>query len=142
MSRPKLDRYHIDIYIPSWANESIVEFSKLVSQKKLICSYHATKKYERMNKEYKRMVRKLIKNVNLELSIDYIFEFYAKDREIKKICYRFPQPELESDIILVIAQSGKIVTIFLNKNFDPHISLQRDLYIQRNKYVPADSNSN
>jgi hypothetical protein len=131
MSRPRLNRYHIDIYVPSWANESILEFSKLVSEKKLICSYHATRKYERMNREYKKVVRDLIKSVNLELSIDYIFEFYAKEKEIKKVCYRFPQENLASDIILVVAQSGKIVTIFLNRNFDPHVSLQKDLYVQR-----------
>jgi hypothetical protein len=131
MSRPRFDRYHIDIYVPSWANESILEFSKIVSEKKLICSYHATKKYDRMNREYKKVVRDLIKTVDLELSIDYIFEFYAKDKEIKKVCYRFPMPELESDVIFVVAQSGKIVTIFLNRNFDPHISLDSSLYIQR-----------
>jgi hypothetical protein len=130
----KLSRYHIDVFVPEWSRNSILEFTKALSGKQLVCSYHATRKYRNMSREYQRVIRDLIATLDLELSIDYIFEFYANNKnEIKKVCYRFPMPELESDIIFVISVTGKIVTIFLNKNFDPHISLDKNLYTKGEK---------
>lgn len=125
----KLHRFHINVFIPEWSRGAIQEFTNNLSGKKLVCSYHASKKYERFSREYKKAFLNLVKTIDLELSIDYIFEFYSNNKnQIKKVCYRFPMPDLESDIILVISSTGKIVTIFLNKNFDPHISLGYSLY--------------
>jgi hypothetical protein len=132
MSRVKLRRFHIDVFYPEWSNDSILAFVEEVSKKQLILSYHAATKYRKLSRQYKRMVMDLMENVNLKESINYIFEFYSDDRnQVKKACFRFPSNDEElSDIILVISSTGKIVTIFLNKNFDPRISLDRNLYEQ------------
>lgn len=126
----RLHRFHVDIYCPEWSREAILQFTKELSGKQLVCSYHATKKYDSFSRQYKKVIRDLLKTIDLELSIDYIFEFYANERnEVKKVCYRFPmREELDSDVIFVISATGKVVTIFLNRNFDPHVSLQKDLY--------------
>lgn len=124
----RLKRFHVDIYCPEWSRDSILEFTRNLSGKQLICSYHATKKYNSFSRIYKKVIRDLLETLDLELSIDYIFEFYANDKEVKKVCYRFPIPDLESDIVFVISSNAKIVTIFLNRNFDPHVSLDDSLY--------------
>lgn len=125
----KLLRFHKDLFYPKWYNESIEVFTKNLAEKQLICSYHATKKYESFSRQYKKAIRDILKNVDLESSKDFIFEFCANDKnEIKKACYRFPTPELGSDVIFVISSNAKVVTIFLNRNFDPHVSLDTSLY--------------
>lgn len=126
----KLKRFHLDVFCPEWAIDSIDEFTKALIGKQLICSYHATKKYKSFSREYKHSILNLIEDINLELCKDYIFEFYTNDKkEVKKVCYRFPmRGELESDVILVISSTGRIVTMFLNRNFDPHVSLDISLY--------------
>jgi hypothetical protein len=127
----KLRRFHKDIFYPDWFEESIDVFTKGLDGKQLICSYHATKRYESFSRQHKKVIRDLLRTVNLEECKEYIFEFCSNDNnEIKKVCYRFPTPELESDIIFVISSNAKVVTIFLNRNFDPHVSLQKDLYQQ------------
>lgn len=126
----KLKRFHKDIYYPNWTDNSIALFTKSLVGKQLVCSYHATKKYNNLSRQYKKVIRDLLRTLDLELSREYIFEFYTNiDNELKKACYRFPlREELGSDIIFVISSTGKIVTIFLNRNFDPHVSLDSSLY--------------
>lgn len=127
----KLSRFHIDIYCPEWSRDAILDFCKLLSENKLKYSYHAVNKLRSMKREYKLVVKDLIKNLDLgsEVNLDYIFEFYSNaQKEVKKVCYRFPIRELESDVILVISSTGKVVTIYLNGNFDRHHSLKEELY--------------
>lgn len=126
----KLKRYHKDVWYPEWTNNSIDEFIKSLSGCRLILSYHANGKYRNFSRQYRRLIRGIIETINLNELKDSIFEFYAnKDNVVKKACFRI-QTDVESDIILVISSTGKVVTIFLNKNFDPHISLDRNLYEQ------------
>jgi hypothetical protein len=127
----KLHRYHVEIYCPEWARDSILEFCKLLAENKLKYSYHANNKLKGMKKEYKLAIKNLVKNLDLgdELYLDYVFEFYANNQNIvKKVCYRFPMRDLEFDVILIISSTGKIVTIYLNGNFDKHRTLNIDNY--------------
>lgn len=135
----KLNRYHKDVFIPDWFPDSIDVFTSKLVDKQLVCSYHATKKYKSFSKQYKKVIKDLLATVDLRLCLDYIFEFYANsNKEIKKVCYRFPMNgELRCDIIFVISSTGKLVTIFLNKNFDPHISLDKSLYEQGGENEPT-----
>lgn len=131
----KLHRFHIDVYCPEWARESLLNFSNMLKGYKLVCSYHATRKYKLLSRTYKKAVKTLLENLDIsdEMNLDYVFEFYADNNNfIKKVCYRFPQTEVESDIILVISSTGKVVTMFLNRNFDPQISLNKELYEKGN----------
>lgn len=134
--KAKLKRFHIEIYCPDWARESILNFCKSLSDDKLKYSYHATNKLKNMRKEYKSAIKNLVKNLDLgdELYLDYVFEFYANDlKEVKKVCYRFPMKELESDVILIISSTGRIVTIYLNGNHDKHRNLKVENYEQGEK---------
>jgi formyltetrahydrofolate hydrolase len=127
----KLHRFHKDICFPDWFEESIKLFNNKLSNKQLICSYHATKKYDNFSREYQKVIRDLLSTTTISEELNkYIFEFAAnKDtHEIKKVCYRFIMNELKCDVIFVVSSTGKVVTMFLNKNFDPHISLDRSLY--------------
>lgn len=130
--KKKLERYHLQVFVPPWYDEKLEEFSKMLSSLRLVCSYHATKKYSKMSRQYKRLIKYLLETftINSEESKSLVFEFYSDDKNnIKKVCYRFPT-ELDSDIIFVVSSTGKIVTIYLNKGFDPHITLDKRLYKQ------------
>jgi hypothetical protein len=128
----KLKRFHIDIFYPDWFEESLVKFNEKLHDKQLVCSYHATKKYDNFSREYKRVIRDMLETTRItndDLN-KYIFEFAAniEKKEIKKICFRFPISELKCDIIFVVSSNAKVVTMFLNKGSDPHTNLDRSLY--------------
>ncbi len=127
----KLKRYHIDIYCPPWTRDSVLTFIQSLKDIKLIYSYHANIKLARMKNKYKTVIKSLVKEIDFsdEQWLDYVFEFSANGNNvIKKICYRFPITGLDSDIIFVISNTGKIVTIYLNDNFDKHHSLDESKY--------------
>lgn len=127
----KLKRFHKDVFYPEWSDNSIDEFTKPLDGNPLILSYHANRdKYRYLPRRYKRIIRNILETVKLNNYKDTIFEFYSDgNNRIKKACFRFPT-DVESDIIMVISSTGKVVTIFLNRNFDPKISLDRNLYEQ------------
>lgn len=132
----KLKRYHIDIFCPEWTRDSILEYISLFKDKKLKYSYHALKKLDRMKDKYRRIIRGLIRNINFsdELYLDYVFEFYTDNQNIvRKLCYRFPMVNLDTDVIIITSITGKIVTIYLNDNFDKHHSLDVSKYEQGEK---------
>ena len=127
----KLNRYHIDVYCPPWTRDSILAFCKNINGVKLLNSYHSSNKIRRMKRKYRVYTKELIKTVDIsnELYLDYVFEFYANSKnEVKKVCYRIPMIGLDSDLILVISSTGKIVTVYLNNNFDGHNELKKELY--------------
>lgn len=127
----KLKRYHINLYCPPWTRDSALKFIESLKDIKLIYSYHAKTKLAKMNSKYKSIVKNLIKEIDFsdEQWLDYVFEFSANGSNIiKKICYRFPITGLDSDVIFVISNAGKIVTIYLNDNFDKHHSLNESNY--------------
>jgi len=127
----KLKRYHIDIYCPEWSRNSILSFSKSLEGIKLRLSFHAKNKIRSMKRKYRVPTKATLKIINLsdELYMDYIFEFYANYKnQVKKVCYRIPIKDLDSDLIIVVSSSGKIVTVYLNNNFDGHHALKEELY--------------
>lgn len=132
----KLKRFHKDVYCPTWTWDSINLFCNGLKGIKLQHSYHSLNKLKKLRRKQKRAVEKLLENLDISDSIylDYVFEFYAnKDNEVKKVCFRFPMKDLDHDIILVISHLGKIVTIYLNDNFDSHPMLDKYLYEQGEK---------
>jgi len=64
-----------------------------------------------------------------EVWLDYsqIFEYYAEDTKIFKICYRVKYNEAV-DIILVLTENKKIVTIYYNSSNDKHETLKKEIY--------------
>jgi hypothetical protein len=127
----KLRRYHINIYVPEWGRNSVQEFCSKLADKELEYSFHATQKLKRMSKKYRLAVHNLIKSINIsdDILLDYVFEFYTdEDKEVKKVCFRFPMVNLDTDIIVVISSTARIVTVYLNNEFDKHRSLELSLY--------------
>lgn len=126
----KLNRFHRDIYCPDWAREKILEFSNSLKDIKLTYSYHALNKVKNMSRTYKKYIRNLIETTDFssDLYLDYVFEWYAdKDNNVRKVCYRFPT-NLNSDFVIVLGKSGKIITIYTNKDFDKHRTFSNDIY--------------
>lgn len=127
----KLKRFHTEIYCPEWTRIGVFRFSRLLLGIKLKPSFHAKNKIKRMKRKYRVATKELVSGLNIgkDIYLDYAFEFYANnDNVVKKVCYRIPLKELDSDLILVISSTGKIVTVYLNNNFDGHYNLKRELY--------------
>lgn len=132
----RLNRYHIDVYIPDWSYNSMLEFCDYMSRIKLVPSFHAKKKLSRMKGKYRSAVKKIIYNPKLfsANNLDYVFEFCATDtNKIKKLCYRIPLLGFDTDVIVVVSSTGKVVTVYLNDNFDVHNKLHKDLYVKNPK---------
>ena len=64
---------------------------------------------------------------NIKLKYDNIFEYYVKDDNIIKVCYRINFNNY-TDLILVLNKYKKIITIYLNNKDDKHYTLKRELY--------------
>jgi len=134
----KLKIYHIDIFCPEWGRNSILFFCKALEGTKLRQSFHAKNKIRSMKRKYRIASKVLVKNIDIsnELYLDYVFEFYAnKDNLVKKVCYRIPLRELDSDLIIVVSSTGKLVTVYLNNNFDGHHNLKEGLYEKKEKTI-------
>jgi len=63
----------------------------------------------------------------LYLKTDNIFEYYLLNGNIEKVCYRINYDDV-FDIILVISDKKKIITIYLNNKDDKHFTLKKELY--------------
>ncbi len=127
----KLLRFHKDIFHPSWASISIIEFCVLLSQTKLKYSYHAVNKLRNLKKQYKSAIKYLVNTLDFtdENVINSLFEFSSNSKnQVRKASFRFSLPELDSDLILVISASSKIITLYLNGINDLHETLNQDLY--------------
>lgn len=64
---------------------------------------------------------------NLSLKENNIFEYYAIKNKIIKACYRVNYNKY-NDIILVLDEDKRIITIYLNSSNDNHVTLKKYLY--------------
>ena len=64
---------------------------------------------------------------NLKLNENDIFEYYAINDKIQKVCYRLKYSNI-SDLIIVIGEFKQIITIYLNEKADNHYTLKEYLY--------------
>ena len=62
----------------------------------------------------------------LKLDAEWIFEYYTREEEIVKVCYRVAYDLY--DFILVLNNQKKIVTIYINSKDDEHETLNKDIY--------------
>ena len=63
----------------------------------------------------------------IELKVENIFEYYAEELKVIKLCYRITYNNLQ-DIILIITPDKKIITIYINSANDLHDTLKKELY--------------
>lgn len=127
----KVKRYHKDIFFPEWSEESIKIFlSTLRKKKSLSITVHCLGKVVEYCFEYGRqMLKYLLKSVRKSyLEPSAIFEFYAIEQEVTKICVRFSFESFPVDLVLVISADGTIITVFTTNKGDFHGSLDTSLY--------------
>lgn len=62
-----------------------------------------------------------------KLTPDLVFEFYTDLNFITKLCYRIPYNNA-IDLILVIGEGKKLITVYYNTKDDEHYTLNKTLY--------------
>ena len=64
---------------------------------------------------------------NLKVSYSDIFEYYHNGQYINKIACRIQYDDME-DIILLISNTKKLITLYFNNKNDNHKTLKTELY--------------
>jgi hypothetical protein len=65
----------------------------------------------------------------IQLSFADIFEYYAEESNILKVCYRVAFTALQ-DLCLVVTPDKTIITCYLNDKGDNHKGLNKKLYVE------------
>ena len=117
-------RYHKKIYFPDNAENDLSEFTNKLNKLQWRYTSHSID-----NIKYRVIDNKSILLFIRDLKLDSknVFEYYADDNGIIKICYRIPYMD-NMDIILVLSECKEIITIYLNSNTDLHYFLKQELY--------------
>ena len=117
-------RYHKKIYFPDTAEKDLSEFTDKLNRLQWKYTAHSID-----NIKYRVVDNKSILLFIRDLKLDSknVFEYYADDNGIIKICYRIPYMD-NMDIILVLSECKEIITIYLNSNTDLHYFLKQELY--------------
>jgi len=118
-----MNRYHKKVGFPEADKDRLEALNTYLNGQKWSFSEHCLE-----NVQYRAIdLENLLKYISgLTLDSADIFEYYSSDDEIIKICYRVKY-ELY-DVILVLNQYKKIVTIYINEKDDNHITLDKTLY--------------
>jgi len=128
----KIDRYHKEIFFPSWYEESLKEFIKeIVSTGPLTFSMHCVEKVSEYTTQFgKVFFQNLLKSIRRGvLDPEKVFEFYAtKGGKITKVCFRYSFDKLPVDVVLVISSGGVLITMYVINADDNHETLNKKLY--------------
>jgi len=117
-----MKRYHKKLYFP--------DIEKIKALNSQLNSYNwQYSKHALDNIKYRHIDYIKVLNFIKDLKLDYnnIFEYYIKDNNIIKVCYRIKFDNI-SDLILVLSQNKKIITIYFNNANDKHYTLKKELY--------------
>ena len=119
-----MKRYHKKVYFPFGSRTALRKFTDKLNAIQWQYTSHALDnlKYRAIDK---RNLLLFIKSLILDCSD--VFEFYAIDNQIVKACYRIYYNE-DIDIILVLSNNKKIITIYLNEKSDLHYTLNEAQY--------------
>ena len=120
-------RYHKKVFFLNDSKIKLKQFTEKLNHMNWIYSNHCIDnlKYRAIDK---RDILLFIKDI--QLNADDIFEYYTTDKgSILKVCYRIKYTK-NIDIILVVAENKKIVTIYMNTADDEHITLNENLYVK------------
>jgi len=119
-----MNRYH---YLIGFNPEHISQLKELTEQlnsKEWLYSDHCLDnlKYRAIDL---RGILLFIKGIKLDYS--QVFEYYAEELKVIKLCYRITYNNLQ-DIILIITPEKRIITIYINSANDLHDTLKKELY--------------
>lgn len=123
--RNKMKRYHKKIYFPSQYDSQL---------KELTTQFNSTRIFNKSNHAiYQLKTRFDFLNI-LQFLKDMvyfkqgnIFEYYIKNDNIAKICYKIRYNEGQ-DLIIVLSDKKSIITLYINNKGDNHKTLKKELY--------------
>jgi hypothetical protein len=120
-------RYHKKIYFPTEYMEQIKILTQTINDLQWRYSSHCLDRIKTYNIDIKEV---LLFVKDIKLTPDLVFEFYTDLNFITKLCYRIPYNDA-IDLILVIGEGKKLITIYYNTKDDEHYTLQKDLYTRQ-----------
>jgi len=119
-----MNRYHIKLGFEVGHISQLKELTEQLNNRDFSYSEHCLD-----NLKYRFIDLKgiLLFIKGIELKVENIFEYYAEDLKVVKLCYRITYNNLQ-DIILVLTPEKRIITIYINSVGDNHITLKKELY--------------
>jgi hypothetical protein len=122
-------RYHKKVFIPDEHINLLATFTNIVNGRTWTYSAHCMDniKYRLNTVELSKLLT-FIKTQTLR--VEDIFEYYLDGQGIAKSCYRISYTR-GLDIILVVSDTKNLITIYLNDSEDSHVTLHRNLYVQK-----------
>lgn len=120
-----MSRYHKEIYIPVTIKGQFKAFTDKLNTLNWAYTSHSI---DNIKDRYYN-VKEILTFINsLRLKEKDIFEVYADNDNIIKLCYRIEYDTC--DIILVLSKDKTIITIYTNDFEDLHYSLNKSIYKQ------------
>jgi len=118
-------RYHKKIYFPKDYIPKLRNMTEILNYSQWQYTAHCIDRIK--NKAYNlQEVLRFIKNMILQ--VENIFEFYTNSFNfITRICYRIPYNK-DIDLILIVGEGKKLITIYYNARSDKHFTLDKALY--------------
>lgn len=117
-------RYHKKVYFPTEYQQQLTDITNLINKLDWRYTSHCLDNIK--NRAYNlKQILEFIKN--LILMPEHIFEFYTDIGFINKICYRIPY-NAGIDLILVVGEGKKLITIYYNSSDDEHYTLRKEQY--------------
>lgn len=122
-------RYHQKIYFPKKYNIQLCTLTNTINELEWRYTSHALDNIKNRACNIEEILL-FIKNITL--FVNQIFEYYTDVNFITKICYRVPYNK-NLDLILVIGEGKKLITIYYNAKEDEHFTLNQALYTKGGK---------
>lgn len=116
-----MQRYHKDLFFPV-SNDLKILVNELNGER-FKASSHSIERIK--EKSDIAIIGNFLKSVKLDEK--NIFEYYKEGGFIKKVCFRIPFNQLQ-DLILVLSDNKRIVTVFFNTKQDNHSTLNKEAY--------------
>lgn len=119
-----MKRYHKKIYFPRKHHRGLFELCNSMKSMPWKYSKHALDNIKNRSL-FVEDVLKFIKD--LSLSHTHIFEYYTEKDIITKMCFRYTYDK-ETDIIIVVSNEKRLVTVYYNAKDDEHYTLNKTIY--------------
>lgn len=120
-----MSRYHKKVYIPDKFKSQLKTLTDIINTSNWRYTSHALDNIKHRAIDLKEVLE-FIKEI--KLYAEQVFEFYADSFDfIYRICYRVPYNK-DIDLILVIGEGKKLITIYFNTKDDEHYTLNKELY--------------
>lgn len=120
----KMLRYHKELYFPENDLQNLKKFIDGLNAKKFSFSIHAFDKIKERLTDFESLGYYL---KDLTFQYENIFEYYKENDLIVKAVFRFNYDK-GRDLIIVINEYKKVITIYFNSLGDNHYTLNPENY--------------